>query len=175
MQACSFRASALSSLAPTRPVSRAFAPVVAKAADTKKASTQARHKRLRKKLSGTTERPRMAVFKSNEHIYVQVGTEALGQSQLLLETSLEPGTVLQVIDDSNGHTLVHASTIMKDLKESLETGGANMAAAEVVGKKVAELCLAKNIDKVAFDRGGFRYHGRIKAVADAARAGGLVF
>lgn len=136
-------------LAPTRPVSRAFTPVVCKAAN-KKASTQARHARLRKKLSGTTERPRMAVYKSNEHIYVQV------------------------IDDSKGHTLVSASTVMKDLKESLESG-ANINAATAVGKKVAELCKAHNIEKVCFDRGGFQYHGRIQAVAEAAREGGLVF
>ncbi|KAG2424654.1 hypothetical protein HXX76_014378 [Chlamydomonas incerta] len=136
-------------LAPTRPVSRAFAPVVCKA-ENKKASTQARHARLRKKLSGTTERPRMAVYKSNEHIYVQV------------------------IDDSKGHTLVSASTVMKDLKDSLEST-ANINAAQAVGKKVAELCKAHNIEKVAFDRGGFKYHGRIQAVADAAREGGLVF
>ncbi|EFJ50322.1 plastid/chloroplast ribosomal protein L18 [Volvox carteri f. nagariensis] len=150
MQACSVRATALSTLAPTRPVSRAFTPVVAKAAESRKASTQARHKRLRKKLDGTSERPRMAVFKSNEHIYVQV------------------------IDDSVGHTLVSASSVTKDMKGALESG-ANVAAAEAVGKKVAELCLAKNIDKVCFDRGGFKYHGRIQAVADGARAGGLSF
>ncbi|KXZ54967.1 hypothetical protein GPECTOR_3g134 [Gonium pectorale] len=151
MQACTFRASALSSLAPTRPVSRAFAPVVAKAADTKKASTQARHKRLRKKLSGTPERPRMAVYKSNQHIYVQV------------------------IDDTAGHTLAAASTLTKEMRESTEDNGANIAAAEAVGKKIAEICLAKNIEKVAFDRGGFKYHGRIQAIADAARAAGLNF
>ncbi|GFR53018.1 hypothetical protein Agub_g15710 [Astrephomene gubernaculifera] len=151
MQTCTFRASALPTLAPTRPVSRAFAPVVAKVADTKKASTQARHKRIRKKLSGTAERPRMAVYKSNEHIYVQV------------------------IDDIAGHTLAAASTVMKDLRESLEGNGANVAAAEAVGKKIAEACQAKNIEKVCFDRGGFKYHGRIKAVADAARAAGLTF
>ncbi|GLC33938.1 50S ribosomal protein L18, chloroplastic [Pleodorina starrii] len=150
MQACSFRATAQSTLAPTRPVSRAFTPVVAKVADSRKASTQARHKRLRRKLNGTTERPRLAVYKSNEHIYVQV------------------------IDDSVGHTLAAASSVMKDMKESLESG-ANVAAAEAVGKKIAELCLAKNIDKVCFDRGGFKYHGRIQAVADGARSGGLVF
>ncbi|GLI60403.1 hypothetical protein VaNZ11_002554, partial [Volvox africanus] len=150
MQACSFRATALSTLAPTRPVARAFTPVVAKAADTRKASTQARHKRLRKKLNGTAERPRLAVYKSNEHIYAQV------------------------IDDTAGNTLVAASSIMKDLKGTLESG-ANVAAAEAVGKKVAELCLAKNIDKVCFDRGGFQYHGRIQAVAEGARAGGLAF
>lgn len=139
-------------VAPTRPVSRAFTPVVAKASDTRKAGVQARHKRLRKKLNGTEERPRMAVFKSNEHIYVQV------------------------IDDTKGQTLAAASTVMKDLKEAVSTtGGANIAAAELVGKKIAEACAAKNISKVAFDRGGFKYHGRIKAVADAARAGGLAF
>lgn len=151
MQACSFRASALSTMAPTRPVSRAFTPVVAKAADSKKASTQARHARLRKKLSGTPERPRMAVYKSNEHIYVQV------------------------IDDVAGHTLAAASSVGKANGELVNGNGANVAAAQAVGKKIAELCKAKNIEKVAFDRGGFKYHGRIQAVADAAREGGLSF
>ncbi|KAG2496481.1 hypothetical protein HYH03_005307 [Edaphochlamys debaryana] len=149
--ACRLRATT-APMAPTRPVSRVFAPVVvAAASDNRKAATQARHKRLRKKLSGTTERPRMAVYKSNEHIYVQV------------------------IDDSKGHTLAAASSVSKDLKEALGGSGANVTSAEAVGKKIAEVCKEKNIEKVCFDRGGFKYHGRIKAVADAARAGGLVF
>lgn len=149
MQACSVRPST-GLVAPTRPVSRVFTPVVAKASSSK-ASTQARHARLRKKLSGTAERPRLAVYKSNEHIYAQV------------------------IDDEKGHTLASASTLMKDLKEAISENGATVAAAEVVGKKIAEVCLAKNIEKVAFDRGGFKYHGRVKAVAEGARAAGLSF
>eukprot|EP00197_Chlamydomonas_leiostraca_P013719 CAMPEP_0202864628 /NCGR_PEP_ID=MMETSP1391-20130828/4793_1 /ASSEMBLY_ACC=CAM_ASM_000867 /TAXON_ID=1034604 /ORGANISM="Chlamydomonas leiostraca, Strain SAG 11-49" /LENGTH=148 /DNA_ID=CAMNT_0049544391 /DNA_START=29 /DNA_END=475 /DNA_ORIENTATION=+ len=136
-------------LSATRPAGRVFAPVVAAAS--RKEATQKRHMRLRRKLEGTTERPRLAVFRSNEHIYAQV------------------------IDDTKGHTLVAASTLQKDLKEAVNSNGANVTAAEAVGKKIAELCSAKNITKVAFDRGGFLYHGRVKALADAARAGGLQF
>ena len=71
--------------------------------------------------------------------------------------------------------MAHASTLSKDLKEAVEGNGANVAAAEAVGKKIAELCKAKNIEAVAFDRGGFAYHGRVKALADAARQAGLSF
>jgi large subunit ribosomal protein L18 len=104
------------------------------------------HKRIREKLAGTTERPRLNVFRSLNHIYAQV------------------------IDDQKGETLAAASTLGLKLK----TGG-NVAAAKEIGKAIAEKATAKGIKKVVFDRGGFLYHGRIKALADAAREGGLEF
>jgi large subunit ribosomal protein L18 len=106
---------------------------------------------LRRKLSGTSERPRLAVFRSNEHIYAQI------------------------IDDTKSHTLATASTLTKDLKEVIKDIAGTEAGAALVGKKIAELAKAHGIEKVAFDRGGFAYHGRVKALADAAREGGLVF
>ena len=103
-------------------------------------------------MEGTTERPRLAVFRSNNHIYAQV------------------------IDDTIGNTLVAASTLTPDIREKLNgEGSGNVDAAKLVGSKIAELCKAKNIEKVAFDRGGFKYHGRVQALADAAREGGLTF
>jgi large subunit ribosomal protein L18 len=102
------------------------------------------HDRIRRKLAGTTERPRLSVYRSLNHIYAQV------------------------IDDQTGQTLVSASSI------KLKTGG-NIAAAKEIGKAVAEAAVGKGIKKVVFDRGGFLYHGRIKAVADAAREAGLEF
>jgi large subunit ribosomal protein L18 len=104
------------------------------------------HKRIRRKLRGSTERPRLAIYRSLNHIYAQV------------------------IDDVEGQTLVSASTIEKDLRGS--TGG-NIDAARRVGKTVAERALAKGIESVVFDRGGYLYHGRIKALTDAAREAGL--
>ncbi len=104
------------------------------------------HNRIRAKLSGTTERPRLNVYRSLNHIYVQV------------------------IDDQKGETLASVSTLGLKLK----TGG-NVAAAKEIGKAIAEKATAKGIKKVVFDRGGFLYHGRIKALADAAREGGLEF
>ncbi len=104
------------------------------------------HARIRQKLAGTAERPRLNVYRSLNHIYAQV------------------------IDDQKGETLVSASTL--DLK--LKTGG-NVAAAREIGKAVAEKATAKGIQQVVFDRGGFLYHGRIKALADAAREAGLKF
>jgi large subunit ribosomal protein L18 len=107
-----------------------------------------RHHRVRKKIHGTPERPRLAVFRSNKHL------------------------VLQVIDDVNGRTLAAASTVEADLK----TGGTgNIAAATKVGKLVAERAKAAGVDKVVFDRGGFLYHGRVAAAAEAAREAGLEF
>jgi large subunit ribosomal protein L18 len=102
------------------------------------------HNRIRAKLSGTTERPRLNVYRSLNHIYAQV------------------------IDDHTGQTLVSASSI------KLKTGG-NVAAAKEIGKAVAEKAVEKGIKKVVFDRGGYLYHGRIKALADAAREAGLEF
>jgi large subunit ribosomal protein L18 len=104
------------------------------------------HTRIRKKVSGTTERPRLAVFRSVNHIYAQV------------------------IDDENGTTLVSASTTEKTLKGS--TGG-NVAAAVTVGKAIAERALAAGISNVVYDRGGYVYHGRVKALLDATREAGL--
>jgi large subunit ribosomal protein L18 len=109
-----------------------------------------RHKRIRKRLSGTTERPRLAVHFSGRHIYAQV------------------------IDDSAGKTLVAASTAEEALKGNRLTN-ANVAMAEKVGALLAERTLEKKIKAVVFDRGGLTYHGKVKALADAARAAGLKF
>lgn len=109
-----------------------------------------RHKRIRKKLAGTTERPRLAVFRSEKHIYAQI------------------------IDDTKGVTLVAASTVEKAMKEKLKKTW-NVEAAKEVGKLIAERALAKGIKEVVFDRGGFKYHGRVKALADSAREAGLKF
>ena len=107
------------------------------------------HERIRKKILGTSERPRLNVYRSLNHIYVQV------------------------IDDLHGKTLVSASTA-EGKKEDRRTGG-NVAAAKTVGKTIAERAKAKGVTKVVFDRGGYIYHGRVKALADAAREGGLQF
>jgi large subunit ribosomal protein L18 len=104
------------------------------------------HKRIRRKLRGNTERPRLAIYRSLNHIYAQV------------------------IDDLQGQTLVSASTTEKDLRGS---SGGNVEAARRVGKTIAERALAKGINSVVFDRGGYLYHGRIKALTDAARDAGL--
>jgi large subunit ribosomal protein L18 len=109
-----------------------------------------RHKRIRKRVAGTPERPRLAVHFSGRNIYAQV------------------------IDDSVGKTLAAANTTEKDLKAD-KTTRANKLTAEKVGRLVAERSKAKNIDKVVFDRGGFLYHGKVKALADAAREAGLQF
>ena len=105
------------------------------------------HRRIRRKLSGTSERPRLAVFRSVAHIYAQV------------------------IDDVQGETLVSASSVDKDGKAN----GGNVAAAKAIGKLVAERAKEKGIKSVVFDRGGYQYHGRVKALADAAREAGLEF
>jgi large subunit ribosomal protein L18 len=107
------------------------------------------HERIRKRLQGTSERPRLNVYRSLNHIYVQV------------------------IDDLAGKTLVSASTA-EGKKETRGTGG-NVAAAKAVGKTIAERAKAKGVTKVVFDRGGYIYHGRVKALADAAREAGLKF
>jgi large subunit ribosomal protein L18 len=109
-----------------------------------------RHKRVRKHVVGTLERPRLNVFRSLQHIYAQV------------------------IDDSQGHTLVSASTIDPEVKAQL-AGLAKADQARVVGKVLAERALGQGIKRVVFDRGGYKYHGRVKALADAAREGGLDF
>ena len=106
--------------------------------------------RLRKRVAGTTDRPRLAIFRSVAHIYAQV------------------------IDDAKGATLAAASTMDKELKGSLKSG-ANKDAAAAVGKLVAERAVKAGVSEVVFDRGGFLFHGRVKALADAAREGGLQF
>jgi large subunit ribosomal protein L18 len=116
----------------------------------RKQQTQKRHRRLRRTLSGTAARPRLAVFRSNNHIYAQV------------------------IDDEAQTTLCAASTLDKDLRPSLQTS-APCDASVAVGQLVAQRALAKGIAQVVFDRGGNLYHGRVKALADAAREAGLQF
>ena len=108
------------------------------------------HRRIRKKISGTPERPRLAVFRSQAHIYAQV------------------------IDDGTGRTLCSASSLDETLKSDAKRG-ANVAAAKAVGSLIATRAKEKGVLAVVFDRGGFQYHGRIKALADAAREGGLKF
>jgi len=109
-----------------------------------------RHRRVRKRVFGTPERPRLAVYRALRHVYAQI------------------------IDDTAGRTLASASTLSPEIREGLPNSG-NCDAARAVGKRLAEKALAHGIRAVVFDRGGFKYHGRIKALADAARDGGLVF
>jgi len=110
-----------------------------------------RKMRIRKHLSGTSERPRLAVFRSAKHIYAQV------------------------IDDTKGHTLVAASSLSPEIKQIRSNLSGKKAVATEVGKLVAQKALSKGIKKVAFDRGGYMYHGRVKALADGAREAGLDF
>lgn len=115
------------------------------------AQTQRRHRRVRRRIEGTAQRPRLAVFRSNNHIYAQV------------------------IDDGARNTLAAASSLDKDLHQDLPGLGANCQASQAVGQLVAKRALAKGIRSVVFDRGGNLYHGRVKALADAARDAGLIF
>jgi len=108
------------------------------------------HYRIRKHVNGTPERPRLAVFRSNKQIYAQV------------------------IDDEKMQTLVAAASNDKELSAKCK-GKSGIEAAAIVGKAIAERAIAKGIDKVAFDRGGYLYHGRVKSLAEAAREGGLKF
>ena len=109
-----------------------------------------KHMRMRNRFSGTAERPRLAVFRSNNHMYAQI------------------------IDDTVGNTLVSASTLEKEIKAELEKTN-DIDAAAYVGKIVAKRAIEKGITEVVFDRGGFLYHGKIEALAEAAREAGLVF
>ena len=111
---------------------------------------QKKHRRIRNRFSGTAERPRLAVFRSNNHMYAQI------------------------IDDTVGNTLVSASTLQKDVKAEL-TKTNNVEAAALLGTVIAKRALEKGITTVVFDRGGFIYQGKIKALADAAREAGLEF
>ena len=109
-----------------------------------------RHRRVRKKLSGTPERLRLSVFKSINHIYAQI------------------------IDDVSGMTLLSTSTLTPDVREKVKNGG-NIEAAKIVGEAIGKKALEKNISNVVFDRGGYPYHGRVRALAEAARESGLIF
>ena len=120
-----------------------------KMATNRKATRQRIHQRIRKKVSGTAERPRLAVHFSAHHVYAQV------------------------IDDHAGKTLAAVSTLQKDLAG--KKAAANRESAERVGKAIAEKLLAKRVENVVFDRGGYIFHGKVKALADAAREGGLKF
>jgi len=116
----------------------------------KEAARAIRHRRIRVAVRGTAVRPRLSVFRSHKHIYAQV------------------------IDDETGQTLVAASSSSPEFKER-HRGGGNTEAAKVLGELIAQRARAREIKRVVFDRGGYRYHGRVKALADAARQGGLVF
>jgi len=117
------------------------------ARDSRKQIRDRIHERIRSRVSGTPERPRLAVFRSVKNIYAQV------------------------IDDQQGHTLVAAASVEKDMRGK----GGNVEGAKLIGKAVAQRAKDKGITKVVFDRGGYLYHGRVKALADAARAAGLEF
>ncbi|XP_030520999.1 50S ribosomal protein L18, chloroplastic [Rhodamnia argentea] len=119
---------------------------------TRREDRLARHSRIRKKVQGTPERPRLCVFRSNKHLYVQV------------------------IDDTKMHTLAAVSTMQKPVSEEFDcSSGPTIEVARRVGEILAKSCLEKGITKVAFDRGGYPYHGRVEALAEAAREHGLQF
>lgn len=109
-----------------------------------------RHQRIRRKVIGSGERPRLSVYRSMKHIYCQI------------------------INDIDGTTLVSASTVSPDIRTQVKDGG-NVKAAEIVGKKIAEEALKKGISMVVFDKGGYKYHGRVKALAESARKNNLSF
>jgi large subunit ribosomal protein L18 len=117
---------------------------------TRSAHRRQLHRRVRRKVRGTPERPRMAVFRSNCHIYAQV------------------------IDDSAGRTLASASSLDPEFRKQMKTGG-NLPAAKLVGKLIGERARAAGLSSVVFDRGGYQYHGRVKALAESAREAGLEF
>ncbi|MDD5174050.1 MAG: 50S ribosomal protein L18 [Candidatus Omnitrophota bacterium] len=110
-----------------------------------------RHRRIRKKIVGTIERPRLSICRSTGHLYVQL------------------------IDDTAGKTLVSFSTLSADLKDKIKKDAGNVKGAVILGSAIAEECKKKGITKVVFDRAGYLYHGRVKALAEAARKGGLSF
>lgn len=117
----------------------------------RKTRRRVRHKRVRRKVFGSAERPRMAVFRSLNNIYVQI------------------------IDDTRGHTIAAASSLDPDVRARVNGGKPKSEVAALVGDAIAERALEKGVKSVVFDRGGFKYHGRAKALAEAARKGGLVF
>jgi large subunit ribosomal protein L18 len=116
----------------------------------REAHRQRIHLRMRKRVAGTSERPRLCVHRTTRHIRAQV------------------------IDDLTGRTIVSASSLDKDVRDVIK-GGGNVAASKVVGKVIAERAKAKGVEKVVFDRGGYQYHGRVQALADSAREAGLQF
>jgi len=116
----------------------------------KKHARLKRHKRVRKKVTGNSERPRLCVYKSLSHIYAQI------------------------VDDESGKTILTVSSLSSDVKEKIKNGG-NIDAAKAVGEMVGKRALDSNLSKVVFDRGGYPYHGRVKALAEAAREAGLIF
>ena len=118
--------------------------------DRKEELRQKRHRRVRKNLFGSSDKPRLNVYRSLNNIYVQV------------------------IDDAKGHTLVATSTLDVELKKQIKSGG-NIEAAKLVGQLIGKKAVDSGISTVVFDRGGFKYHGRVKAVADGAREAGLKF
>jgi large subunit ribosomal protein L18 len=117
----------------------------------KKANRLKRKRRVRKKIEGSSERPRLTVFKTARHIYAQI------------------------IDDSKGITLLSASTISKDIKSKAKGIGGNIKGAKLIGETLGKKGKQKGVEEIVFDRNGFLYHGRIKALADAARENGLKF
>ena len=119
--------------------------------NSRNAAREKRHERIRLHLAGTSERPRLAVFRSLNHIYAQV------------------------IDDTAGHTVAAASTLDAGVKGDGKASGGNIAAAQAVGRLIAERAKEKGVARVVFDRGGFKYHGRVAGLAAAAREGGLEF
>ena len=118
--------------------------------DTPGVARYRRHARVRAKVEGTTSRPRLCVFRSSHHVYAQV------------------------IDDSRGHTLSSASTINPEIKSDAD-GKTKTDKSKLVGSLIAKLALSAGINQIVFDRGGYKYHGRVKALAEAARQGGLKF
>jgi large subunit ribosomal protein L18 len=110
-----------------------------------------RHARIRKKIVGTIERPRLSIRRSTSHLYAQV------------------------VDDTTGKTLVSSSTLSVDLKDKIKKDAGNVKGAVILGSAIAEKCKKEGITKVVFDRAGYLYHGRVKALAEAARKGGLSF
>ena len=128
-----------------------MADLVRKKVMEKTARRKRAHQRLRQRLAGTPERPRLSVFKSSRYVYAQV------------------------INDETGHTIVSAASLEPALQGLIAGGAATLAAAKAVGEAVAERALAKGIQQVVFDRGGYLYHGKVKELAEAARAKGLQF
>jgi large subunit ribosomal protein L18 len=118
---------------------------------TRRESRIRRHYRVRNKVSGSAEKPRICVFRSNKHIYAQL------------------------VDDDTGHTIAAAGSLEPNLKGSINGNGGTVEAAKAVGKALAERAAEKGITEAVFDRGGYLYHGRVAALADAAREGGLKF
>ncbi len=117
----------------------------------KKMTRERRHRHILKSVRGTEARPRLVVFRSNKHIYAQI------------------------VDDLAGHTLLSASTLSKAIRDEVAKAGNKIAQAKLVGMHIAELAKSKEMTMIVFDRGGYLYHGRVKALADGAREGGLQF